>query len=110
MSLGVVGVLVALVGVRVWWGFEAERRLQALIDSYHEAGEPILVEDFARSGTVPDETNAALVYQQAVAALVAPTNTRISIDEFVADPRYCAVYPDDAATIRRSTPSGFWVG
>ncbi len=59
--IGVVaGVLfVILFALRIWWGWEANRRLQAEIDKIIAAGEPIYPEDFDPKEEVPNEQNAA---------------------------------------------------
>lgn len=58
-------VLVALVaGLRLWWGYEAEHRLNALVAQYRAAGEPIEPEDF-NPPPIPDEQNAAVYWKQA---------------------------------------------
>lgn len=51
--------LVALFALRLWWGWEANRRLQAEIDRIIAAGEPIYPEDFDPKEDIPDEQNAA---------------------------------------------------
>ncbi|MBN2563732.1 MAG: hypothetical protein JXQ75_22675 [Phycisphaerae bacterium] len=89
----------ALIGVRLWWGYEAGRRLQAEIDQYHAAGQPILVADYAPPPNTPDELNAAVVYGQASAAIVRQTDAAVSFDDAIGDPRVCAAYPDDVRTI-----------
>ncbi len=55
------GLFFALVIVlRIWWGHEADRRLQAEIDRIQAAGEPIFPEDFNPTEETPKEDNAAL--------------------------------------------------
>jgi hypothetical protein len=67
-----VGVLIlALAALRWWWGYEAQRRLQAKIDEYHALGQPVTIEDF-QFPPVPDEENAAHFLVQAASALVRP--------------------------------------
>lgn len=51
--------LVALFALRLWWGWEANRRLHAEIDKIIAAGEPIYPEDFDPKEDIPDEQNAA---------------------------------------------------
>ena len=51
--------LVALFALRLWWGWEANRRLQAEIDRIIAAGEPIYPEDFDPKEDIPDDQNAA---------------------------------------------------
>ncbi len=65
--VGVAVVLVVLVGLRWWWDVVAHRELQAEIDRIQAAGEPLFPSDFD-SPYVPDEQNAALVIEEAVAA------------------------------------------
>lgn len=60
--------LIVLVGVRLWWGWEANRRLQAEIDRIIAAGEPIYPADFDPPPMRPEE-NAAKLYLDAEAAL-----------------------------------------
>ena len=87
---------VLLVGVRVWWGSVANRRLEVEIDRYHATGEPILVADFIPQSGVPDEENAAVAYDQAFAALDWRTErgTTISFGD-LRDSRVCEAYPND---------------
>ena len=61
--------LLALVCLRLAWGWEAKRRLTAKIAEYQAQGEPILPEDFDLP-PIPDDQNAAVLYDQAAAALV----------------------------------------
>ncbi|MBN1346530.1 MAG: hypothetical protein JXQ73_27825 [Phycisphaerae bacterium] len=63
--IGVVVViwLVALVGLRAWWGYEAGRRLQVEIDCLRAAGGPVEVQDFAPP-PLPDAENAAPLYDR----------------------------------------------
>ena len=58
IAVGVGVLIVALSCLRWWWGWEAHGRLQARIDQYLAAGEPIYPEDFD-SEPVPDDLNAA---------------------------------------------------
>lgn len=94
---GAIGlVLLLLVAVRVWWGYMADRRLQAVIDRYHAAGEPILIADFAPTKVVADSQNAALVYEDAAIAVVVPTGVEVRGEYFVQDPRLAFAYPQDS--------------
>jgi hypothetical protein len=66
------GVFVLLLaGVRWWWGWEAERRLQAKIAEYRAAGQPVLLEDF-KTPPIPDEENAAYFLRLAAARIPKP--------------------------------------
>ncbi len=70
--LAAVGVLIlALVGLRLWWGYVAERRLQACLAACRAAGEPVEIEDFAVP-PVPDEENGAYYLRLAAAKTTQP--------------------------------------
>ncbi|UCE59770.1 MAG: hypothetical protein JSU63_20300 [Phycisphaerales bacterium] len=73
--------LVGLIAVRVFWGYEAHRRLQAEIDKYVAAGEPIYPEDFDQE-PVPDDQNAVKFYDDAAAALAIANEERQSLSPF----------------------------
>lgn len=84
IAVGVMVLIVALVGLRWWWGVVAERRLQAEIDHSRAAGEPIFPEDFNPT-PVPDDQNAAKLYQDAINAMPALTTKQ---DTAFGDIRY----------------------
>ncbi|MFQ5491885.1 MAG: hypothetical protein ACE5GE_14295 [Phycisphaerae bacterium] len=65
--------LVGLVLLRLWWGYEANRRLQAQIDRYRAAGQPVFVEDFIVE--VPDVENAVIPLGEALEAMQVSTGT-----------------------------------
>ncbi len=108
--------VLALVGLRLWWGHEAERRLQAKIAEYYAAGEPVLLEDLAPEA-IPDEENGAYFLQKAAALLSQP----IDASEVVWDLRHGQLDPtvarkslaDNAEVLRlvreaRSKPAADW--
>jgi hypothetical protein len=64
-TLVLVGVLV---GVRLWWGWHAGRRLAAAVAELRAKGEPVAEEDFARA-PVPDERNAVFYLRRAAASI-----------------------------------------
>ncbi|MFH1747427.1 MAG: hypothetical protein ABIG44_10335 [Planctomycetota bacterium] len=69
-SLLTAGVIIAsMILLRLAWGCEANRRLQAKIAEYRAAGYPVLIEDIVEP-EVADEENAAEYYKRAHAALV----------------------------------------
>lgn len=95
-----VGVLIlALAVLRWWWGYEAERRLQAKIDEYHAAGQPVTLEDF-QFPPVPDEDNAAYFLMQAASKLVSASPP----DEFVED-----LYSHPALVSEHADAVGRWI-
>lgn len=60
-----------LVGVRVWWGWYAERQLNAAIEHYRALGQPVTKEDFlAAMPDLSDEENAAYYLKKAYEAFV----------------------------------------
>jgi len=68
IAIASIVLIVALAGLRLWWGYEAHRRLQAEIDRIVAAGEPIYPEDFDSKNTVPDDQNAVKALDEAVVA------------------------------------------
>jgi len=66
-----------LITLRLWWGWEANRQLQAEIDKIIAAGEPIYPEDFDPKESIPDDQNAAKCYLQAGNGLTYPVSTVI---------------------------------
>lgn len=97
ISIGVGVLLVAVVFLRLWWGWEAERRLQAEIDRIIAAGEPFYPEDYIRD--VPDEQNAALLYEQAAGALRADPNSEIDAADVCFDWEECEKHVDEARAL-----------
>ncbi len=57
--------LLALGGLRVWWGREAQRRVNAFVAAVRGRGEPVLEEDF-KLPPIPDDQNAAIPIKQAI--------------------------------------------
>lgn len=96
---------IAMLAVRLVWGQVADHRLQAEIDRIHSVGEPVFPEDFAPTTSLPDEANAAMIYQQAAAALIQKNGKTISFNDFLEDLRCSAAYPDDARLIVEANAS-----
>lgn len=90
--------LVGLVGVRIWWGWEAHRRLTAQIDKYVAAGEPIYPEDFDPE-PVPDELNAAKLLQEAERALNLTLDQSVLISDLSGDPWSANEHLDEMAQV-----------
>ena len=63
------GLMVFLLVVRLWWGWEAHRRLQAEIDRIVARGEPLFPEDFNPAEEISDDQNAAILYTKAAKSL-----------------------------------------
>jgi len=85
LGLCVLAYVIALGGLRWWWGCEADRRLTAKIDEYRRAGQPVLPEDF-QVAPVPDEENAVLLYGQAISKLASPARGQPDFSDFLGDP------------------------
>lgn len=83
--VGVGILLVALVCLRMWWGWQANKRLEAAIARYQAAGEPILPSDFDQPA-IADEDNAVYYLNRAAAAIVDPADVGFTIDDVVANP------------------------
>jgi len=80
-----VGVLIlALAGLRWWWGYEAERHLQAKIDQYQAAGQPVTIEDF-QFPAVPHEHNAAQFLIQAASGIAVDPNSTLSLSDVLSN-------------------------
>jgi hypothetical protein len=62
-ALGVV-MAALLVGLRLWWGREAQRRVDAYVEAARARGEPMLAEDFAPP-QVPPGQDANALFQRA---------------------------------------------
>ncbi len=78
--------LVALIVLRVWWGWEAGRRLQAEIDKYIAAGEPVFIADFeAQLAEVPDDQNAAILIEEAGSLAVFVTADGVDSEDYTYD-------------------------
>lgn len=76
--------VVLLVLLRVWWGFEADRRMQAAIEAYRATGQPVTIEEIdALTPDVPDEDNAAILYEQVLQQTINTTTAGVSLTEFL---------------------------
>lgn len=88
----------ALVALRVWWGYEAERRLQAKIAEYRAAGQPVLIEDFIGE-PILDEENGAYYLETAAAKFTVPDGLNVDLDALADDPNQCAFHRDELRQI-----------
>jgi len=83
LSIGFVGLVVLLVLARIWWGFEADRRMRAAIEACRATGEPLTIEEIdALTANIPDEDNAAILYEQALKQAVFTTPDGVNIEDF----------------------------
>ena len=95
----VVGGLIAclLVGLRLWWGYEAQRRLDAMIAAAHARGELITIDDFNNRPAVPDANNAAIPLDAAAKSIKFSTTQDAFVDQFNGT---LPVAPADAKALR----------
>jgi hypothetical protein len=92
--------VVLLAGLRWWWGYEANRRLQAEIAGYRAAGQLVYAHEFdAQFDAIPDAENAAVLYEQAMNNLLWPLPSGVSIEEFYENPATINEKPDDATEL-----------
>lgn len=86
--LTVVGglLLLTLLVVRLWWGWHAERKLQAVIDEIVARGEPIYPADFNPKEEIRDDENAAKFLIDAGAALNIQRGDRDILDKVYGNP------------------------
>ncbi len=75
--------VLGLVALRLWWGYEAQRRLDAAIAGYRAAGQMVDAAEFdAVLDAVPDEDNAAILYEEAMRKLVRTSTSGVRYEEF----------------------------
>ena len=100
IALGVVVLIVALGVLRWWWGRHVDKILQAEIDRYVAAGQPVYPADFVPAD-LADEDNAALVLEQASAALAKLTakQTDMLQNVYYGDPALIAMRAHDVAKL-----------
>jgi hypothetical protein len=67
-TIGILVLIALLIGTRLWWGWVADRRLQAAIADLRSRGEPVTDADFAEP-PLPDEQNAAFYLRRAAAGI-----------------------------------------
>ncbi len=73
--------------VRLWWGYEAHRRLQAEIKRYQSAGQLVYAHEFdAELDAVEDELNAAVLLEKAIAGITPMTELGVHFETLLDDP------------------------
>ncbi len=92
--------VVLLAGLRWWWGYEANRRLQAEIAGYRAAGQLVYAREFdAQHDAIPDAQNAAVLYEQAMNTITWTLPSGVSVDDFYNDAATFQKKPADAAAL-----------
>jgi hypothetical protein len=87
LSFAGVVFMVLLVGLRMYWGHEADRRLNRTMEDFREVGQPASVDEInAQLDGVADEDNAALLLENAISQIVFAASSGLGIDSFVDDP------------------------
>ena len=89
---------IALVALRLWWGWEADRRLNAAIARCHAAGEPLYPADFAVE-PVPDEENGAHYLKLAAQNAKLPGRGQPQPGELIWDEALREEHADDVARL-----------
>lgn len=79
-----VGLLLALVALRAWWGWEVNRRIAREVAEARARGEPIRPEDFDPV-PVPGNQNAVPIYERAMAAVRLTPAQRQALNDFDPD-------------------------
>ena len=91
IAIALAVLLVMLGGVRWWWGVYARRALQAEIDKYVAAGQPVYEKDFL-GPPIPDEQNAAILLDKACDDLILATaDTSLARNRFGRWPQSASV-------------------
>ncbi|MBN1489288.1 MAG: hypothetical protein JXA69_05165 [Phycisphaerae bacterium] len=99
-GIAAAAVVVGLIALRLWWGFEAQRRLDAAIERYRQNGQPVLAEEFdAQLDAVPDDQNAAILLEQAIDATVNTTESGQDLTDAVYNYHDDPVFFDENAEL-----------
>jgi hypothetical protein len=102
-ALAVLFVL-ALAGVRWWWGAYAEHRLNALIDDAHAKGQKIVVADYQMKVFLSDDRNAAFYYKRAHQTLKTTKAEEWAIDNAQRLPLRQDVFDTIGAALKTNKP------
>ncbi len=100
LALAGVVMVLGLVALRLWWGYEAQRRLDEVIAGYRAAGQMVDAAEFdAVLDAVPDADNAAILYEEAMGKLVSTSTSGVRYDEFNDDRSLFETKPADALAL-----------
>jgi len=99
--------LVTLFALRLWWGWEANRRLQAEIDKIIAAGEPIYPEDFDPKEDIPDDQNAARLLIGADEAINLTSEQQELLHKVTGEPELIQARLDEVRAIMESNSEVF---
>ena len=90
--------LAGLGGLRIWWGYTANRQYDAVVERFRADGQPVLVDEIdARLNAASMSQNAADLYIKAAQALVVRTTSGIEFYEVYSVPQRISQNPADAA-------------
>ena len=102
LAIALAATLLALLVLRLWWGWEANRRAEAALARYRAEGGLVFAEDFnAEFDAVPDDQNAALLYEEAMQKTVMTATSGMQLYELFGDLVVRAEHPDDVADLIR---------
>lgn len=94
LTLAGVCVVVGLVLLRVWWGYKAQSLLDAEIARYRAAGQLVYAHEFDEMlDAVPDDENAAVLYEEAM-TLHTNITTPVMIEDWMMKPERIAEEPE----------------
>jgi len=98
--------LVTVVGLRIWWGWEAKRRLRVKVEQYRATSQPVFVEDFGFV-KISDEDNMALPLTEAAEMFVEPDDAPASLRDLVEYPGLADEHADYVARLIESNDQVF---
>ena len=98
--------LVAAVGLRVWWDLEAKRRLRAKVEQYRATSQPVFVEDFGFV-EISEEDNMALPLSEAAEMFAEPDDAPMSLRDLVKYPDLADEHADYVARLIASNDQVF---
>ncbi len=102
----VVLLLAAAVVLRIWWDWEAQRRLRSRLEQYRAANQPVFVEDFGFV-QIADADNMALPLSRAAEMLLEPSDAPVSLQDLAKRPGLVDQHADYVALLVASNDEVF---
>ena len=104
LSIAGAVIIVALIGLRWYWGYEMTRRIESAVAAIEAKGEPIRFDDM-RHPPVPDADNKAYYLRQAMANWPLVDGVRVTDTAWHSDPKqHPDPVTDNAAYLARCEP------
>jgi hypothetical protein len=98
--------LAAAVVLRIWWDWEARRRLRSALEQYRAANQPVFVEDFGFV-QIADADNMALPLSRAAEMLLEPSDAPVSLQDLAERPGLVDQHADYVARLVASNEQVF---